>query len=397
MKENEIEEKRRLFHDMVSNSDSLASILDRGRELNLELSAPFYNIILLQTGNTRDGKKERETYPQIWREIDSLAVAKGNGILFDCSIEGKAILLKGGSMDEINETRDYYISSIRDILDRDSRISYFGGVGKPVGRLGELNLSYHEASRAFAYRYIWDINEIFDYETIPKSQIAAQAIDFNMEKITQLDKRKVEGFLKSGEIEEVPYFVEEYLKSMGSECRNSILFRQYLVMDMYFIVTGFLEDLGSGTEVIEKPFKDSREMNIQISSLELTKGYIENIFLKAMGIRDEVVAKHYNGIINRAKEYIKEHYSEEELSLNQVAASVYISPSHFSTVFSQKTGQTFIKYLTDMRMNKAKELLKCTYLRTSEIGYMVGYKDPHYFSYLFKKTQNCTPKQYRSS
>ena len=395
IKENEIDEKRRLFHDLVSDSDSLASILERGRDLNLELTAPFYNIILLQVGIVRGGKKERETYPQIWQEINELVELRGDAILFDCSIEGKAILLKGSSLEEINRIQDYYILSLREILDKDNPISYFGGIGKTVGRLGELILSYHEASRAFAYRYIWDINEILDYDIIPKGYGATQAIDFNLGNISQLDKRKVEIFLKSGEKEEVHFFVEEYLKSLGNEFRNSILFRQYLVMDMYFTVMRFLEDLGYGTEVIDKPFKDSREMNIQISSMELTQGYIENIFLEVMEIRDEMADKHYNGIINRAKEYIWEHYAEVELSLNQVAARVYISPSHFSTVFSQKTGRTFVKYLTDIRMTKAKELLKCTDLKTSEIGYMVGYKDPHYFSYLFKKTQNCTPKQYR--
>jgi len=66
-----------------------------------------------------------------------------------------------------------------------------------------------------------------------------------------------------------------------------------------------------------------------------------------------------------------------------------------SMIFSQQTGQTFIKYLTDYRMNKAKELLRGTSMRSSEISLEVGYKDPHYFSYLFKKTQGMTPTQYR--
>ena len=60
-----------------------------------------------------------------------------------------------------------------------------------------------------------------------------------------------------------------------------------------------------------------------------------------------------------------------------------------------KTGQPFIKYLTDFRMNKAKELLRCTGKKSSEIGLEVGYKDPHYFSALFRKTQGMTPTQYR--
>lgn len=97
----------------------------------------------------------------------------------------------------------------------------------------------------------------------------------------------------------------------------------------------------------------------------------------------------------KAKEYIRDNFTNEDISLNEVSSSVCISPSHFSTIFSQNTGQTFIKYLTDMRMNRAKELLKCTDMKSSEIAYSVGYRDPHYFSYLFKKTHNCTPKQYR--
>ena len=64
-------------------------------------------------------------------------------------------------------------------------------------------------------------------------------------------------------------------------------------------------------------------------------------------------------------------------------------------IFSQQTGQTFIKYLTDLRMNRAKELLKCSTKRSSEIALEVGYRDPHYFSYIFKKTQGMTPTQFK--
>jgi two-component system response regulator YesN len=207
----------------------------------------------------------------------------------------------------------------------------------------------------------------------------------------------VEGFLKSGNKEDISYFVEEYLKSIGNANRNSLLFRQYMVMDMYYIVAGFSEELGYGTEVIEEPFQDISQMTMQISSFEFTKRYIEKIFNQAVDLREESSSKHLNDITNKAKIFINENYQKDELSLNLVANSVYISPNHFSAVFSQKTGNTFIKYLTDLRMSKAKELLKCTDMRTSDIGYAIGYKDPHYFSYLFKKTQKCTPKQYRSN
>ena len=100
---------------------------------------------------------------------------------------------------------------------------------------------------------------------------------------------------------------------------------------------------------------------------------------------------------NLAKEvrYIEENYADEELSLNTLASHVNFSPNHLSMIFSQQTGQTFVKYLTEYRMGKAKELLRCSGKRSSVIAQEVGYKDSHYFSYLFKKTQGMTPTQYR--
>jgi len=94
--------------------------------------------------------------------------------------------------------------------------------------------------------------------------------------------------------------------------------------------------------------------------------------------------------------YIRGHYTDEDLSLNTLASRVNVSPNHLSTLFSQQTGQTFIKYLTELRMEQAKTLLRTTSLKASVIGQQVGYQDPHYFSYLFRKTVGMPPTQYRT-
>ena len=72
-----------------------------------------------------------------------------------------------------------------------------------------------------------------------------------------------------------------------------------------------------------------------------------------------------------------------------------MSASHFSLVFSQETGQTFKEYLTELRIQKAKELLRSTPERATDIAYQVGYNDPHYFSAAFKKKTGLSPTEYR--
>jgi len=90
-------------------------------------------------------------------------------------------------------------------------------------------------------------------------------------------------------------------------------------------------------------------------------------------------------VIGQAREYIDKHYMEPNLSLYEVASQVNLSSSHFSAVFSQGTCQTFKEYLTTTRINKAKEMLRGSSLSSNDIAYQVGFNDPHYFSYVFKK------------
>jgi two-component system response regulator YesN len=100
-------------------------------------------------------------------------------------------------------------------------------------------------------------------------------------------------------------------------------------------------------------------------------------------------------MLQQVHDYIDQHYVDADLSLNEVAGQVNLSPSHFSTVFSQETGQTFKEYLTEVRIKRAKELLRSSTLRSFEISYQIGYSDPHYFSYVFRKHTGLSPKEYR--
>ena len=116
-------------------------------------------------------------------------------------------------------------------------------------------------------------------------------------------------------------------------------------------------------------------------------------FLMAAHINPSMMK--YQSVIQKALAFIKENFTDPDISLNVVAEAVNLSPSHFSTIFSQSLGQTFIDFLTECRLQHAKELLVGTDDKLSAIAMDIGYNDPNYFSYLFKKREGQTPKEFR--
>jgi two-component system response regulator YesN len=93
--------------------------------------------------------------------------------------------------------------------------------------------------------------------------------------------------------------------------------------------------------------------------------------------------------------YILENY-KRDISLDDVSRNVNVSPYYFSKIFKEATGEGFVKYLTAIRIEKAKELLSSTEYSMREICSMCGYSDPNYFSRSFKKNAGITPSDYKA-
>lgn len=392
MEENYVKERRELFDQMVAGSQSVSGILDTAGRLNLDITAARYNIFLFKATSTRHEQNEF-SHSEVSINEQLAALAKEQGfLLFERDPEGKAVLMKADSEEELKNRQQAFIDKLLAVLAGFPHIRYFGGIGTMVSRLGELPSSFEQSQQAFAHRYLLDENRILDARDIEKYRLS-WGDDFNISSVspTQLDRKKVAEFLKLGEATEVKYFVTEYFRNLGSGAANSILFRQYITMDMYFSTVEFIEGLGRSRDEIEAMMTDGSTT----VSIDSTMEYLCRILRKALELRDSIASNRYDSIVEMVAGYVEENYKDDELTLSSIASYINFSPSHLSTIYRQQTGMTLIKYLTDFRLGKAKELLKCTALRSSEISAEVGYKDPHYFSYLFKKTLGMTPTQYR--
>ena len=102
-------------------------------------------------------------------------------------------------------------------------------------------------------------------------------------------------------------------------------------------------------------------------------------------------------VIEEAKQYIQDHYQEPDLSVEMVCRQLHMSPAYFSTIFRKETGKTCVAYLTDVRLNRAVELLNQTSDKTYVIARKVGYQEQNYFSYVFKKRYGVSPTKYRGT
>lgn len=102
-------------------------------------------------------------------------------------------------------------------------------------------------------------------------------------------------------------------------------------------------------------------------------------------------------VIVKAKRYMAEHYEDAELSLAEVAEYVGLNEKYFTNRFTKETGETFSSYVTALRMQKAKELLKTTTFKVYEISEMAGYRNVEHFNRVFKKLNGVTPAQYRKT
>lgn len=195
--------------------------------------------------------------------------------------------------------------------------------------------------------------------------------------------------------EEVPALVEEMLSGNQYE---TMLARYYTLIDLMKLAIQFIAK--------KQPAADSRDIAAELSSrFDLSAAAAKKdtfretltalLTLTTDPNPGESGARH-GYVVSRAKAYAAAHYNDPDISLLTVAEHVNMSAAHFSTIFSQSTGQSFINYLTGVRLQKAKELLSQTDLKLSAIAMEIGYNEPNYFSHVFRKAEGMTPKEYRA-
>lgn len=398
MRENTEHEKQKFFEQMIAGNLSMADALETGKKYEMNLSAGMYNLLLFRFTLGEENRKSGELLGEAEYAIEKLTERLEYVFEFQRGVEGWAFLLMADNEEQMSERVKELSKVLEEIMKNYSTIAYFGGIGQPVARLRELEESFREAERALAARFTMELNRIISVEDIRMAQNVDTLDDIEITSFGEIEKTRtmLEKFLNNGAEDEIDEFVDVYINELPEENLKSVLMRQYIIMDAYIVMMSFCEKIEGIEGEMQAQSEELKNSMKTIQTLEEIKNYIRMLLKKIIGVRDTISGRRYSDIIEIAKDQIRKTYMSDEISLNTIAAEVGMSPSYFSSIFSKEMGKTFVEYLTEIRMDRAKELLMCSSMKTSEIGYEVGYKDPHYFSYIFKKTQNCTPKEFRA-
>lgn len=261
------------------------------------------------------------------------------------------------------------------------------GIGPVCDSLLAVSQSYHGAREAVSYRVLYGAARAINMqEAVPGEMIHASLTN-------EIEMSNLFKMISLGSGEEVVKAVDQYLKHMSFPNKSL----QHHHIDMMELVSAFYR-FALNNDIVPEEFKeDIRKLYSSLFDLDPAsfRRWLTDFSLSLREKLIHVRNRSTRSLVTRAEEYVHLNYADEDLSLDRVCESLGVSNSYFSSVFKKETGNSFIRYLTDYRMERAAGQLVGTNEKSYIIAQKVGYADPNYFSYVFKRKFGVSPSRYR--
>ncbi len=375
--------KEHFLSELLTGAVTPGMAAENAQRWGIALTARCYIVCQMEMKDCAGLRKQ-----QVESIVEHAFAQQQDIIWFFHGNEHLAMIIKGEDSSSMRE-RAYEVAQLlrhecKHYLEMDVTI----GIGTAAERISELSEAYAHAKQAVQGVFSKLPGSIVGYEDISHKAPAASGFDF-MANVPLHEK------LRHALPEDADKILTSYFGTENKDDVQSVLYRYYLLMDILVTARRMESEIdekgGNTTVLIENP----QEVLQRAATLEGAKEYASQILHGLIQKRCRHENVRYNAEILRAKQFIKEKYADDSLSLHTVAAEVGFSPNHFSTIFSQETGETFVEYLTHIRIENAKLLLQGVGRRLADIAFDVGYHEPRYFGYLFKKHTGMTPREYR--
>lgn len=331
--------------------------------------------------------------PDEWEEITRLALAEkarrastGRDVIFSNRNEDLVLLLRGEESDILEKrarkmAEELFTEALRL---SDSPVAF--GIGEVILDQTDLNRSYLGAGNAVDHSRILGMTQIQSIDEVrQRSRVSQEAFISRAHKLVKALREGGRHSARQSLDDVFRLFEESYLTSTDAV--------GYLARLQYHL-SDFIDEMGMGgiDQFAELALTaEPRRFNRLDEAKRYFDGMIQHIEEQVRLRRKDAVLSR----IDRAKAIISERFTDRKFSLQDICAELYLSTSQFSALFKEGTGHTFVEYLTEVRMDEARKLLKTTDKKSYEIAEEVGYQDPRYFSSIFKKATGMTTTEYR--
>ena len=295
--------------------------------------------------------------------------------LFQSTAEAGMVVI--AALDDDNTTTGL-IDVLGDICKETKRILEVPvtiGIGHSVTGLSKIAGSYQSAVEALGYKAVVGSGKL-EFDNSDESDFIS-AVKFGPDEKIEAVMVRISGKLESARV----HYRQQQVYVFGVLNTVIQMIQQY-DLNLEEILGGELEYLNvidklqKREEFGEWLLKTARKMNQAINQE-----------------RDMTTRQ----VIQQARQYIMDNYQNPDLSVEMICRHLHMSPAYFSTMFKKETGQAYIAYLTEIRLNKAVELLNKTDDKTYVIASKVGYQEQNYFSYVFKKKFGVSPTKFRGA
>ncbi|OCT15025.1 hypothetical protein A8709_12965 [Paenibacillus pectinilyticus] len=320
--------------------------------------------------------------------VEEIISSTHSGVSF-CANENEFVLIFNSNMEGTNrhtEICEEILACLRKYL----KISISIGIGRPVNNILAIHSSYKDACMALKYKFHTGKNSILHISDIYSiNDISANTVD----RSNFYDKENLlMNAIKLGDSSGV----SNILRSMFDQLRNMpVDYIQSICLEMVCIASRTAQDLSEDLDHIVGKRSSIFESIYKKENAQDLNNYISNLFnLMAQYFSNKYNQKNTK-VIQKMMDIIKLRY-KEDISVMKISEEIYLTPNYISLIFKQETGVTITEYITSLRMEDAKNLLKSTNLKILEIAEKVGYENPHYFSTVFKKYTGIHPQKYRS-
>ncbi len=362
-----------------------STLLERAHALKLDVVSPCYQLVLFSFG------PEELDHHLLQLSVRALLERLDIPLYFFGEANQLTVLCDGRDQETLSEKVYQFIAILRHEL-RELCPTITTVVGHPVQRLSTVCQAYRTAADLLRKVYGVSLGQVVDVNDA--AQIAAEMIELGDPFGPEFQTR-----LQQSTVSDVPALVDEVLDSPEGNRFNSTLMRYYALIDLLKMTARLVVKASPELDTKDIAARLSGEHDIMTASGSLPAFRQAAIALlqQAVALREESLsAMKYSHVISRAEKYVAENFCDPNISLISVAKYVGLSSAHFSTVFSQTVGRSFINYLTALRIERAKELLSTTNMKLSNIAMDIGYNEPNYFSHVFRKLEGITPKEYRT-